>query len=265
MYGSGSAILINYNETFFLLTAKHVIHNNIKNEFQNESPFWASVSHRAKWDSMHDFLMPRVIWNIGELISEDFDSVDTTDICLIEMFNPPKYHRPDHYIKIDNKKSVLLSHDFFEGQLLLASGYPFEKNAFNFTPISEKFTHSTNLTRQTYVGSLVKSNEQMHISFDFTKADVQHKNITGMSGGTICNVQPKSNQVKLAGLPLTAGDNICRFIPSYIFIDAILEYKKSSYTVVDPIVDTPASFEDTAKCTLDYLLKYDPEFKKKIF
>lgn len=35
MYGAGSGVLLKINDKYFVLTAKHVIDNNIKGELQN--------------------------------------------------------------------------------------------------------------------------------------------------------------------------------------------------------------------------------------
>lgn len=261
MYGSGSGVLLRHNNTFFLLTARHVIKNNIPEDFQNESPFWVTSKFQGKWESLHDFLMPKMIWNIGELISLEAESVDVSDVCLIELFHPGKYHFPDHYIEIKGVTSVLTKKDYFEGQFLLVTGYPFERNTFDFTPVSEDITHTTSLTRHTVPGIYVENEDVGFISFEMVEDDVRHANVNGMSGGAVYNVQPKANQVKLAGIPVTAGDNLCRFIPSYIFIDALLNYQDSSFTVVDPIVLNEPPLEDQAKVYLEYMKQFDPKLK----
>ncbi|WP_460052514.1 serine protease family protein [Sessilibacter sp. MAH2] len=261
MYGSGSGVLIRYNNTFFLLTARHVIKNNIRGDFQNESAFWITSKLQGKWESLHDFLMPKKIWNIGELVSLDVEYIDVSDVCLIELFYPGKHHFPDHYIEIKGATSVLTKKDYFEGQYLLVTGYPFERNTFDFTPVSDDITHTTSIARHTIPGTYVMDRDVGFISFEMVESDVRHENVNGMSGGAVYNVQPKANQIKLAGIPVTAGDNICRFIPSYIFIDALLNYQDSSSTVVDPVVLNPPPLEDLAKSLFEYMVRFDPKFK----
>ena len=82
-----------------------------------------------------------------------------------------------------------------------------------------------------------------------------------MSGGAIYNVQPKANQVKLAGIPITAGKNICRFVPSYLFINAIMNYSEANCNIIDPIVTNPPSLQDVIQITQNYLEEFDPKFK----
>lgn len=61
-----------------------------------------------------------------------------------------------------------------------------------------------------------------------------HESLNGMSGGAVYNVQPKANQVKLAGIPITAGRNICKFIPSHLFIAAVINFKDARTQLIDP-------------------------------
>lgn len=264
MYGSGSGVLLKFNDKYFVLTAKHVIDNNIKGELQNESPFWFPVKNKAGWSSLYDFLFPKRVWNIGELISEKVISIDSSDICLVELFHPQKFHMPDHCIEINDKSSVLTKEEFFDGQFLLVTGYPFERNSFDFSPQSEDITHTTNIQRHTIPGVYLTNESGSYISFEMTEGDTLHKNVNGMSGGAVYNVQPKANQVKLAGVPVTAGNNVCRFIPSYIFIDAVINYRDSSATIIDPIVNNPPALEDVMKVSLEYLKQFDPQFKSDI-
>ncbi|WP_369612506.1 hypothetical protein [Marinobacter sp. RI1] len=264
MYGAGSGVLLKTNDKYFVLTARHVIDNNINGELQNESPFWVPVKNRAGWSSLYDFLFPKRVWNIGELISEETKSIDSSDICLVELFYPQQFHMPDHYIEIIDKSSVLTKNELFDGQFLLVTGYPFERNSFDFTPRSEDITHATNIQRHTIPGVYLTNESDSYITFENTEGDTQHENVNGMSGGAVYNVQPKANQVKLAGVPVTAGNNICRFIPSYVFVDAVINYRDSSATIIDPIVNNPPTLEDVMKVSLEYLKQFDPKLRGDI-
>lgn len=261
MYGAGSGILLKIRDNFFVLTAMHVINNNTGGKFQNESPFWFPVKYRAEWSSLYDFLFPKKIWNIGELISESFNGVDSSDLCLIELFHPQKFHMPDHFIEISNKDSVLKKEELFDGQILLVTGFPFERNSFDFTPQSEKITHTTKIQRHTIPGVHILDKNDSYISFEIAEGNTEHKNVNGMSGGAVYNVQPKANQVKLAGIALTAGNNICRFIPCHIFMDAIINFRDSSSRTIDPIANNPPSLEDVMNASLNYLKQFDPNFR----
>ena len=101
MHGSGSSVLLRSSGIFFLLTARHVLSNNMSLGFQNESPFWVSVHSRPRWQSLLDFMFPRRIWNICELIELELTGVDSEDICLIELFPPSPGASPDHFIDLD--------------------------------------------------------------------------------------------------------------------------------------------------------------------
>ncbi|WP_208933797.1 hypothetical protein [Paracidovorax avenae] len=257
MYGSGSGVLIRYKGKYFLLTARHVISNNIPGDFQNESPFWITSRFQSKWNSIHDFLLPRKIWNIGTLIKKNLGAVDSSDVCLIELFPPLPYHQPDNFIDIHNADTVLTENQHFHGQLLLFSGYPFELNEFDFNQIGD-FTHSTISHRYSVVGAFVKEDPWGYASFEKTAGNIQHKNVTGMSGGVVCNIQPKARKVKLAGISVSAGQNICRFIPSYVFINALLNYEKADSRIIDPADTNEVDF----KIGMDIIFKYLNEFQK---
>lgn len=265
MYGTGSGVLLKVCNEFFVLTAKHVIENNIQGELQNESPFWVTAKNRGEWSSLYDFLFPKRVWNIGELISEEINGINCSDICLVELFHPQKFHMPDHFIEISSKNCVLKENELFNGQILLVTGYPFERNSFDFTPLNENITHTTKIQRHTIPGIYITNKDNSYISFEMTEGETHHENVNGMSGGAVYNVQPKANQVKLAGIAVSAGNNICRFIPGYLFIDAIINYRDSSSKVIDPVVDNPPSLEDVMKVTLNYLEQFDPEFKEAGF
>ena len=260
MYGAGSGVLLNIEDKYFVLTARHVIKNNLREGFQNESPFWLTSKNRSGFSSIYDFLFPKLIWNIGELIPKIDVEIDVSDICLVELFYPQKFHMPDHFIKIDGESSVMKKSDFFEGQFLLVTGYPFERNKFDFNSIDDNYTHSTTIQRHTIPGIYLNSASFGYISFEMTKGNTQHENLNGMSGGAIYNIQPKANMVKLAGIPVTAGDNICRFIPSYLFINALMRYSQSNFTVVDPIFNNPPPLDEVMRVTLEYLREFDPNF-----
>ena len=260
MYGAGSGVLLNIEDKYFVLTAKHVINKNLNGDFQNESPFWITSKNKSDFSSLYNFLFPKGLWNIGDLMPKIDAEIDVSDLCLVELFDPPKFHIPDHFIKIESESSVMKKSEFFEGQYLLVTGYPFERNNFDFNPIDHNYTHSTKIQRHSIPGIYINSASLGYISFEMTKGDYQHENLNGMSGGAIYNIQPKANMVKLAGIPITAGNNICRFIPSYLFVNALMQYKKSSFTVIDPIVNVPPSLDDVMKVTLEYL-RDDAVFK----
>jgi hypothetical protein len=243
-YGTGTGILLRYKNKFFLLTAEHVLQENLKEaykikKYQNDSPFRILTKSDASFSgrSWGDFMFPKKIWNISELISEQkkFHSITLKDICLIELFEPlSDDFYPDNFIEIKGN-SILSKKDFFEGQWLVVSGFPFEKNMFDWSePKSKEFTHSTTIQRNLTCGVFIKELEFGYISFEYTDAEISSNSLNGMSGGAVFNVQPKNNMVRLAGMAISAGDNKCRFIPAFAFLNAIFNYKKSSSNVIDP-------------------------------
>lgn len=239
MHGSGSSLLIRFREVFFLLTARHVLTNNKTLGFQNESPFWVPVHSRPRWESLLDFMFPRRIWNICELIDLDMPGVDSKDICLIELFPPLPGASPDHFIDLDARSNCILREDqFFDGQVLVACGYPFRLNQFSYDDPPEGFTHTTTIHRHLVPGLLrIQKSKEMFISFCISPTDITHEHLDGMSGGPVLNVMPNAAETKLAGVSLSGGNNICRFCPSYAIMPAIERYQECSCQVVDPASD----------------------------
>lgn len=244
MYGAGSGVLLKFDNIYFLLTANHVLLNNISDGFQNESPFWISTHFQPRWKTLADFMFPRRVWNISDVIAFDMPGVDPSDICLIELFQPIPSSSPDHYINIVDPLHDLLEYEqFFDGQFLIISGYPFRKNNFNFENPPDGFTHTTTNHRQSIPGVLrINNRNEMLITYEFTDADVQHDFLNGMSGGVVFNVMPNIEETKLAGINLSGGNNISRFYPSFAFANAISRYRDCECQIIDP----------TSHLTLDY-------------
>ena len=239
MYGAGSSVLLRLGGVFFLLTAKHVLTNNMPKGFPNESPFWVSMHSRPRWDSLLDFMYPRRLWNIGERIRHQIPLVDHEDICLIELFDPLPGSAPDCFIDLDGETHPCLNQDqFFAGQFLTVCGYPFRLNEFAHDDTREGFTHMTTIHKSLVTGVLlIEEKHEMLISFDVSESEVNHDFLNGMSGGPIVNLMPEASDTKLAGIAISAGDNICRFYPFFAIYPAIREYQQCSCQIIDPLSD----------------------------
>ena len=99
-----------------MLTAYHVVKQTIENPLQNTSPFWIR-SKEKHIESIDDFLMPKKVWFIGELIPDVIGWQDYTDVVLIEMFDPHKNFIPDNYVDITERREcteILSSKKIFE-------------------------------------------------------------------------------------------------------------------------------------------------------
>jgi hypothetical protein len=186
MYGAGSGILIKKTNKFYLLTAHHVLESNTKYDFQNPSPFWISSASNYQVESIHDFLMPAWVIHIGECLAGRGHSIDASDLVLIELFHPSPKHLPNHFIDLDYGESPILKEsEFFEGQLLLVSGFPFIKNSFSYLEnSSSEFTHSTTVHRNTMDGVCRISNGEPYINLDGI-TDKTYPNLSGISGGIV--------------------------------------------------------------------------------
>lgn len=252
-FGEGTGILIRKNGTYFLLTARHVIGAATQFEFSNESPFWITAKNKFNVKTIFDFLMPAKIYHIGELIAGRGVSIDTSDLILIELFQPYPLHLPDHFLDFDARYSPLLPKEkFFEGQLLLAAGFPFELNSFSFfDQPRDGFTHMTNVQRQIVDGVCMFQNGEPYMEIPKT-LDKRYPKLSGMSGGLVTNVQPKANQVQALGVILSAGPTIIRFVPSYLVGEAIERFEGARQTIVDPAATQPANLEKAFEVLVSY-------------
>ncbi len=245
MYGAGSGIFLKNEGKFYLLTAHHVIDNATSYRFNNESPFWITSKSKYGVKTLYDFLMPAQIFHIGELIVDKGVSIDSSDLVLIELFYPPPMHMPDNYIDLDSRpRRTLRKDEYFEGQLLLASGFPFEKNYFEFhDEVKEHFTHSTPVQRHICEGVCKSDGGEPYMTIDGI-SDGSYMRLSGASGGIVTNITPKSNQVRMAGMLLSAGSNIIRFIPAYLIEYAIQNKASARRTLVDPAMLRAFSLEE---------------------
>lgn len=233
MFGAGTGILIKQDGIFYLLTAGHVVDNATNGEFNNESPFWVTRLANEFGFELFEFLMPAQILHIGELIANCGKNVDAADLILVEMFFPSVTHMPDRYIDLDRRPDYLLRKDeFFEGQLLLGVGYPFEKNEFGFFDKPEgEFTHYTTVSRYIFDGFCRIEEDEPFMSAEGLGL---FPDLSGASGGIVTNVQPCSEDVKMAGILVSAGPAIVRFIPSYLISQALADKDQARRTVADP-------------------------------
>ncbi|VAW83131.1 hypothetical protein MNBD_GAMMA12-2633 [hydrothermal vent metagenome] len=250
MYGSGSGTLVFYDGKFFLLTAKHVIDKNTVGGYQNNSPFWVPVYKNLNLKSLHDFLLPKYYYDIGSLISVNNYLIDSNDICLVELFDPMPLHTPDYFIDLTDDRFVLKKNDYYEGQFLIANGYPFGLNNFDHEFKSEGFTHSTNVVRHSAVGICLMEKDTPYISYEITNmSDVNHD---GMSGGVVCNAWDTPEKVQWAGLMLSGNKKITRFLPAWCVYEALTNYKKSKKHIIDPAADVTSDLEKIKEVFMEY-------------
>lgn len=236
MYGSGTGILFKIEDKFFLLTADHVIKNATGYNFTNDSPFWIISKSNSIPNKIHDFLMPAWIFHIGDLIREKGKNIDVNDLILVEFFHPTLGYEPDAFINLNSKINPFLKKsNFFEGQILAAAGYPFELNSFQYEmQTGSEYTHSTNVQRYIFNGLCRMSENEPYMSCELFP-NTTYPNISGASGGVVTNIKAKSNQVLMAGMLLSAGSKIVRFLPSYLIEYAIKNRNDAKKTLLDPM------------------------------
>lgn len=234
MYGSGSGILIKHQDIFYLLTANHVIANATAYKFTNESPFWIPSQSNSFPQELNAFLMPAQIVHIGETVPDCGKNFESEDLILIELFFPHADFIPDQFIDLDMYPDDLASKElYFEGQLLVAAGYPFTQNAFEFFDSTrEGMTHSTYVHRLIVDGICELEDDEPLMSRQHLAGEFP--NLSGASGGIVTNVPAPGDRVKVLGMLVSAGSTIVRFIPSYILAEAIANKNIARITAVDP-------------------------------
>ncbi len=237
--GMGTGTLIKIEETYFLLTAKHVIIKSqlpgfkLGDDLHNSSPFWVLSRNRfSDFSKLESYLFPKKIWDIGELIKTEIDGIDTSDICLIELCTPNLYELPDNFIEIHSMSDVDPKGIFSPGKSIHISGYPFIQNGFTYEGNKPGTTHETKVDRGSYLGTYME--DEGCIKHNAQEYSTGLPDLAGISGGAVTGIHAKANQVKLSGMVVSSSGGISRFIPSYVFIDALLNYRQAKYYIVDP-------------------------------
>lgn len=234
-----SGVLIWFNCKYFFLTARHCLQqfrDSMGNEialenFYNHSPYWINKSDSFS-DSLLDFLYVRKIWFIGEVfklkVLETCEGVDLEDLCLLEIYYPMQ--RVENYINLDNLNNVVRCKSEVKNSLMGFSGYPAEKNPYfweqnDIVPITGNATHSTLFCRWYDFGVNIEDSNCIQLfntrSFDYS----------GMCGGTVFTINKSS--FKWAGMYISGSDDKARYIPSYLILDVILNYRNSRCLIID--------------------------------
>lgn len=234
-----SGILIWFNYKYFFLTARHCLQkfrDSAGDEipldnFYNHSPYWINKSDSFS-DSVLDFLYVRKIWFIGEVfklkVFETCEGVDLEDLCLLEIYYPMQPVK--NYIDLNNLNNVVRSRSEVKNSLMGFSGYPAEKNPYfweenDVVPITGTATHSTLFSRWYDFGLNIEDSNCIQLfnprSFDYS----------GMCGGTVFAINESS--VRWAGMYISGADDKARYIPSYLILDIILNYRQSRFLIID--------------------------------
>jgi len=236
----GSGTLIKKGMKYFLLTAKHVLEHYLdRDQLPNTSPFRITRHSSEGFSTIDDFLFPKKIWKIGEIIPAH-DHYNFDDVVLVELFNPDFGQEVDHCINFDQIDILKLSEYglVFEENILADIGFSEENNPYFYEsnnethPFDEKiYTHSTNLKRD-YIGGRLNKDQ---LGYYFEKLDTASVKCTnGMSGGLILYVG-YSCQSKLMGIHVSGSkeSKIIRFLPICQIVNAIENYLTADSVIID--------------------------------
>ena len=242
--GMGSGILLRFRSKYFLLTAYHVIIETLIFQ-QNESPFFIQARRKISGNVFdpYEILYPRWHWDIRTLMPESHGDVPWNDVALIELFDPLCAIPENEMIDIDTIQ-VLQRSEFFDGQMLIGSGYPTEQNHYEFgspDQFGPGLAQLTKIQRHHSVGSAVLGTSGKEFHFKPSDLRTDHSALNGMSGGSVVNINPRAKKTKWVGM-LKAVDEragLVHFIPAHVILPVIRRYAESKRSDLDPNADKP--------------------------
>lgn len=207
-------------------------------DYKNESPlFVPAKSNEWSNDEMYSILYPRKLWRIGELVSENNETISNyNDVCIIEMFIHSPEWAPDSFLDFDKSIHYITNNEFFDGQALFLSGFPIIKNDYDFTPF-KNFNQSTVIQRELLLGVCKFIDNEPVVNLHLPEVSTEkldHRHLNGMSGGAVFNVVDDGSEPWWCGMILTGGNGIVRFIPAEVLIPAIANYQAASSCIMDP-------------------------------
>lgn len=239
--GHVSGVLLWFNCKYFFLTARHCL-QKFRDEFGNEIPLDNFYNHSPYWinltDSFNnygqvvDFLYVRKIWFIGEnfklKVLENCEGVDLEDLCLLEIYYPGIPVK--NYVDLNNLDNVVRSKSELNNSFMGFSGYPAEKNPYFWednetVPIKGDATHSTMFYRWFDFGTNLADSNCIELlkprEFDYE----------GMCGGAVFKIEEFG--IKWAGMYISGSDNKARYLPTYLILEFILNYRQSRSITID--------------------------------
>ncbi|AXA93528.1 hypothetical protein DPH57_21690 [Massilia sp. YMA4] len=242
--GMGSGILLRYRSRYFLLTAYHVVVHTLAVQ-QNESPFMlhARASSPGRIPELYDLLLPRWHWDIRTLMPESHGETAWNDVALIELFDP-LCSIPDNEVIDLDRIQVLQRREFFDGQMLIASGYPLQRNGYEYGGPDEfgpGLAQLTTIQRHHTPGAVVRGLGRNDFYFKPSDPAVNHDALNGMSGGSVVNLYPQARKTKWAGM-LKAVDErtgLVQFIPAWVIVPIIRRYAEAQRRDLDPNAGAP--------------------------
>lgn len=242
--GMGSGILLLYRSKYFLLTAYHVVSDILKYQ-QNESPFFLKARNKNPTPEfqLEYLLFPRWHWDIRTLMPDSGGDVAWNDVALIELFDP-LCHIPENEIVDLANVGVLNRKEFFDGQLLIGSGFPTVFNDYQYGGDDEfgpGMPQLTKIQRHHATGSLVRGEGPNDFYFKPSDPNIGHDSLNGMSGGSLVNIYHKSRKTRWAGMlkAVNTLTNLVQFIPAYAILPILHRYAESKRYNLDPNAGNP--------------------------
>ncbi len=299
VFGGGSSILLKYNHSILLLTCKHVLENqciDYKTETESASPFWVHIQSEFKetayfLSEMQKFLMPHKYIYVDEDINKNFidnnPKLNVTDFILVQMFDSffmnfgfsqksedlQPFLRNMKFIDLDSHDVYLKENEFYEGQDLIFSGYPQNENHFKYLESNEPnelVCETINFKRYIF-GNYEKEDPNNKEEFGYLRIhsesnqNINHDDMVGMSGGIVTNVDVTSQKVKWAGMGISMGNGIIRFIPAFIIVNCLTAkpLKLANFKYID-MGSAPEAFDRSYILRRNFFTKYQQVFSQPI-
>ena len=199
-YQHGSAIVLQSHGNVYLLTPSHVVRNATHNDYQNDSPVWASVRHEQPTGLPH-YLMPTRFHDL----SPSGDAA--LDAAVLEI-NPFIIGGLPDSLDWDNEDLFCRPEDQVLNSTAAVAGYPEETNPYEFIDQEDGSVVPVPVVRLTTFKGMISSNPDGQLVF----VNFMHKEsyqYAGLSGGVVvCAI---GGELKYLGMVISRGNEGRRF------------------------------------------------------
>lgn len=199
-YQHGTAIVLKSHGIVYLLTPSHVVRNATKNNYQNDSPVWATVRHEQP-SNLANFLMPMRFYDLSP------DGETALDAAVLEI-NPFIIGGLPDFLDWDNDDLFCQTDDQVLGTTAAVAGYPEEINPYEFLDQKDGSVLQVATVRPKIFLGKVSSDPDGQLVFEnFMHQDGYQ--YTGLSGGVVvCAI---GGRLKYLGMVVSRGDEGRRF------------------------------------------------------
>lgn len=223
-YQHGTAVVLQSHGMVYLLTPSHVVRNATQNNYQNDSPVWATVRHEQVSDVSH-FLLPMRFYDLSP------DGETSLDAAVLEI-NPFIIGGLPDFLDWDNEDLFCKPDDDVYAATAVVAGYPEEANPYEFVEQEDgSVLQIPTIRLTTFLGMISRDVDDRLVFLNFMHQDAYE--YAGLSGGVVvCAIGGKPRYL---GIVVSRGDGGRRFsIVSFADIRAALrDLRNAPWEVVD--------------------------------